>query len=99
MVTKALVVDEDLEAIQIEDGRLKVDAEITVDSVPICENLIILWRPLVDGEEICIPHPYNGYTMNFNREEFFTHISNLTHYWDYYEIEAIRPNWAFVMEK
>jgi len=42
MVTKALVVDEDLEAIQIEDGRLKVDAEITVDSVPICENLTIL---------------------------------------------------------
>jgi len=61
--------------------------------------IIILWRPLVDGEEICIPHPHGGYTMNFNRKEFWQKLESLRIPLGYYEFKTEIPNWAFVVEK
>jgi len=61
--------------------------------------IIILWRPLVDGEEICIPHPHGGYTMNFNRKEFWQKLESLRIPLGYYEFKTEIPNWTFVVEK
>lgn len=61
--------------------------------------VVIVWKPFVESQTEGSGRPYGGWSQVFNRKEFFDAVNELTHYWDYYRIDASLPNWCFVLWK